>query len=69
MKTFFKSLPIDLIYYIDSFYNPYKHIFNQVITEIKQKRYHSVCMKQLKSYNLYDINKNIIQFQKEYILN
>lgn len=53
---------------IFSFYNVYKILYDNVITEIKARYIFKSCMKQLKQYSIYDKNKNFISFQKYALL-
>jgi hypothetical protein len=41
---------------------------NNYVVDLKQKHVYSVVMKQLRQYNLYNKNGEVIKFQKEAIL-
>ena len=51
-----------------SFYNPYKDDYYSVIHQIKTRNLYTRCMKQLKSFSIYDRKRNFIQFRKDAIL-
>ncbi len=62
------NLPNDIVYYIDQFYNPYKHNYNQIIMEINSKYKYSYVMKQLLQFNVRNRNGEILYFAKDSIL-
>jgi hypothetical protein len=62
------NLPNDILNYIDQFYNPYKHNYNQIIIEIKSKYIYSYVMKQLLQFNVRNRNGEILYFARDSIL-
>ena len=62
-------LPNDLINLILEYENPYKTYFSKYVVSCFKNRYiYNVLIRQLKQYCLYDINQNVINFQRDAIL-
>jgi hypothetical protein len=53
---------------IFSFYNPYKKYYDYTIIELQRKYLFKACMRQLRSYCVYNRNRDFISFQRGYIL-
>jgi hypothetical protein len=68
MKYMFFDLPDEIQHQIYSFYNPYKELYDSVHKQIKSKFIYKSCMKQLRSYNLYNLNGEIITFNRDAII-
>lgn len=64
----FNILPSDLCNVIFSFYNPYQRNYSIVLSELKSKHFYSRCLNEIKRYCVYDKNKNVISFQKEWLI-
>jgi hypothetical protein len=64
----FTFLPDDIINIIYSFYNPYKKDYLLVLSEMKNKIQYSKCMNEIDRYCLYDKHRNVISFQREWII-
>jgi len=61
-------LPEDLWDKIFSFYNPNQQNYSIVISELKCKQFYKICLNEMNQYCVYDKNKNLISFQKEWII-
>lgn len=62
-------LPEFIIIQILSFHHPYKSFFtSHVLKELKQVSYYKRVMKQLLQFSTYDVNRNLIRFEKYSIL-
>ena len=64
----FSILPDDLCNIIFSFYNPYQRNYFMVLSELKNKQLYSRCLNEIKQYCVYDKHKNVISFQKEWLI-
>ena len=62
-------LPNELINIIFEYANPYKDYYSKnIISYFKTKYIYNSLMRQLKQYCIYNINKEIICFQRDAIL-
>jgi hypothetical protein len=64
----FSILPDDLCNIIFSFYNPYQRNYSMVLSELKNKQFYARCLNEIKKYCVYDKYKNVISFQKEWLI-
>lgn len=64
----FTILPEEICNLIFSFYNPYQQDYSMVLSELKHKQFYERCLYEIKSYCVYDKNKNLISFQKEWLI-
>lgn len=62
------ELPVEIQHQIYSFYNPYKNLYDSVNKHIKSKFFYKSCMKQLRSYNTFNKNGEIITFNQDSII-
>ena len=53
---------------IFSFYNPYKILYDYTIIELQSKYLFKECMRQLRSYCVYNRNRDFISFQRGALL-
>jgi hypothetical protein len=63
------NLPVEILYYISQFYNPFKDDYDIVINHINSQNRYSSCIRQLKQFSLYNRNGEFIEFCKYSILN
>ena len=62
-------LPESIITHILSFHHPYKSFYtSHVLKELKQNLYYKRVLKQLMQFSTYDVNRNVIRFEKYSIL-
>lgn len=64
----FSKIPTELIDYIYTFYNNNKILYNLVLDNLHNYFKYKKVLKKLKSYSIYDKNKNFINFQIDAIL-
>lgn len=64
----FTFLPDDIIDIIFSFCNPYKKDYSFVLNEMINRNQYSKCVYEIKRYCLYDSHRNVISFQREWII-
>ena len=64
----FYKLPDHIINYIYTFYNPNKITYDTVLQNLKSYFIYKKVVKQFNQYCIHDINKNIISFQFDAIL-
>jgi len=64
----FSKLPIDIINYIYTFDNTEKLKYKVVMKNLKNYFMYRNVLNQLKTYSIYDRNKNFIKFQIDSIL-
>lgn len=65
---FFTILPDDICNLIFSFYNPNQPNYSIVLSELKYKQFYERCLNEMNQYCVYDKNKNLISFQKEWLI-
>lgn len=62
-------LPEHIIDHILSFYNPLKEYYtNHVLVNLRSRMIYKSVMKQLKSFSVYNINKELIKFYRYNLL-
>ena len=68
VKKMERIIPPEIISLINEYYNPYKKEYSKTVLVLKQKNKFKFLMRQLVSYNLYNVNGELIKFEIDAIL-